>query len=123
MTLSLVGYGSDANTPQDTPIGEPITLVEAKQQIRRTDVDDEDEFIDRLLIPSVRERAENETGRQLISAIWDLWLDRWPCVDDLSAIEQYEYPQGVIKVPLPPLQSVVYIKYYDMTAKASTIPP
>jgi uncharacterized phiE125 gp8 family phage protein len=92
---------------------EPVTLDEAKRQIRRTDVSDDDAYLEDTLIPAVRERAERETFRQLITATWDLKLDRFPWPEDLSPWEQWRYPQGVIKVPLPPLQSVTSISYVD----------
>jgi uncharacterized phiE125 gp8 family phage protein len=112
--LSLVGYGSDQdNLSADIPLDEPITLDDAKAQVRREDVSIDDEYLQNILIPAVRERAERETSRQLISATWDLMLDRFPCPDDLSAVDRWTYPQGVIRVPLPPLQSVVRITYVD----------
>jgi len=52
------------------------------------------------LITSSREDSESFQNRQFITATWDLWLDRWPRED-------------FIRIPKPPLQSIIHIKYYD----------
>jgi uncharacterized phiE125 gp8 family phage protein len=111
MRLSFVGYGPDGD--ETSPIAEPITLAHAKAQVRREEVTDDDAFLETILIPAVRNRGEQETHRQFITAVWDLKLDRfpWPC--DVSPGEEIRYPQGVIKVPKAPLQEVTYIKYVD----------
>ena len=49
-------------------------------------------------IDSATEQAELHTGRQLITATYEMRLDRFPC--------------GFIAVPKPPLRSVTHIKYY-----------
>ncbi len=53
-----------------------------------------------MLIQVVRQRAEKKTGRQLVRATWELWLDRLPCA-------------GWIDIPRPPFVAVVSLKYYD----------
>lgn len=80
------------------PDDEPVTLVEAKMQVRRTDVTDDDELLNSLYIPAARERAEQATGRQILTATWDLALDGIPC-------------EGWIDVPKPPLIRVVSIAF------------
>lgn len=110
MALSLV----------TAPTAEPLSLDQAKQQVRQTDNTANDQYLEDILIKAARERAERETGRQLITATWDLKLDRFPCLDDLSPWEQWRYPQGVIKVPLPPLQSVTSITYVDADGQSQT---
>jgi uncharacterized phiE125 gp8 family phage protein len=120
MALSLVGYGSVQNDLQTSPIAEPLTLAQAKQQVRREDVDTDDAYLEETLIPAARERGEFETARQFISTTWDLKLDRFPCPDDLSPWEQRWYPQGVLRVPKPPLQSVVSISYVDPDGATQT---
>ena len=80
------------------PTVEPVTLTEAKAQLR-VDWSDEDAQISSYIL-AAREYCEGFQNRALITQTWDLWLDDWPCTDRL-------------KVPLPPLQSVTNIKYYD----------
>ena len=99
---------------------EPLTLAQAKQQVRRTQVDDDDAYLRQTLIPAVRERAEQATQRQLITATWDLKLDRWPCAADLPLAERGDFADGYIRVPLPPLQSVTSITYVDATGATQT---
>jgi uncharacterized phiE125 gp8 family phage protein len=110
MALTFVGYGApDGNGDVSaTPIAEPLTLAEAKRQVRRTDLTDDDELLDLTLIPAVRERAEQATRRQLITATWDLKGDRFPCGDE------------AIVLPVPPLLSVVFVKYVDTAGALQT---
>lgn len=53
------------------------------------------------LIAAAREDCEKFQNRAFITQTWELWLDAWPSKD-------------YIKLPLPPLQSVTSIKYYDV---------
>ncbi len=58
------------------PTAEPVSLEEAKRHLR---VDGNDEDVDILgLITAAREQAERHTRRQLLTATWDLKLDRFP---------------------------------------------
>jgi uncharacterized phiE125 gp8 family phage protein len=96
----------------------PLTLVTApaaepfadatlpRLQLRLTGTD-QDSFFTSLAIPAARDRAEAATRRQLISATWDLVLDRFPSCD-------------VIELPKPPLQSVTWIKYVDTAGTLQT---
>jgi hypothetical protein len=58
------------------PTGPLLTLDEAKRHCR-VEVDDDDGLIQSYLEASV-ERAELETGRQLLTATWELWLNSFP---------------------------------------------
>jgi uncharacterized phiE125 gp8 family phage protein len=72
------------------------------------------------LITAVRERAETATGRQLITATWDLVLDQFPC-----GLQPYELGSRwrdwgfdrignlFLDIPKAPLQSVTSISYVD----------
>jgi uncharacterized phiE125 gp8 family phage protein len=89
MALSLV----------TAPSGDPVSLAEARQQLRLPDsAIDENDLITGL-IAAARERAEAVTGRQLVSATWDYRLDD-VCAD-------------AIVLPKPPLQTVVSVTYID----------
>ena len=100
------------------PAEEPLTLSEAKEHLRVTGAGD-DAYIT-ALIAIARENAEQELGRQLVTATWDLFLDRFP---DGSARVLDELERYVIRVPLPPLQSVTHIKYYDSAGALTTLDP
>lgn len=97
MALSLV----------TAPTGEPLSLAEAKRQTRRTEVEDDDAYLQDALIPAVRERGEQATRRQLLTAAWDYQLDRFPCWE--------------IELPLPPLQAVTFIRYVDTNGTTQTL--
>lgn len=60
------------------------------------------------LIKTACEYCQDYQNRQYITAAWELWLDDFPDED-------------YIKVPLPPLQSVASITYYDMKNTAATM--
>ncbi|GAA0548107.1 putative phiE125 gp8 family phage protein [Rhizomicrobium palustre] len=71
------------------PVGEPVTLVEAKAHLK-LDTSDDDALLG-TLITAARARAEWHTGRAFLSQSWVLRLDNWP---------------EMVEIPLPPLQSV-----------------
>ncbi len=89
------------------PTSEPVTLAEAKDQLRITQ-DTEDDYIERL-ITVARQAAETQTGRALASATFELTMDRFPVS-----------PQEII-LPYPPLQSVTSIKYKDKDGAETTL--
>lgn len=80
------------------PAVEPISLDEAKKHLR-VDITDDDTLIENL-IASARRYCEKFQSRAYITQTWELWLDEWP-------------EENYIEIPLPPLQSVASVKYYD----------
>ena len=82
------------------PATEPITIEDVANQCRIGDLTDEQSSVS-LFIAAVRQRAESVTRRALLTQTWELVLDAFP---------QYRDP---IYLPLPPLQSVTSINYYD----------
>lgn len=87
MTLKLI----------TAPTTEAITLAEAKLQLR-VDHNDEDALITGL-ISSVRELAEQITGRSIMPATWEVVLDA--------------FPDGDIELAMPTVLSVTSVKYID----------
>jgi uncharacterized phiE125 gp8 family phage protein len=87
------------------PTSEPIDLALARQQCR-VDLNDDDDLISSYIV-AARQLVEEITGRQLITATWDLILDGFSCCIDL---------------PKPPLQSVVSVKYVDTAGVTQTVP-
>jgi uncharacterized phiE125 gp8 family phage protein len=88
------------------PTEEPVTLVEAKQQLR-VDHSEEDAFIDQL-IAAARQEAEVATRRAFITQTWELKLAGFPC-------------SGVpIEIPLSPLVSVTSVSYLDTAGASQT---
>jgi uncharacterized phiE125 gp8 family phage protein len=86
---------------------EPITLAEAKAHLRV--VDNDEDLVIALLIKAARDAAETFTGRALVTQTWDLYLDAFPAAT------------AEIKIPLPPLQSVVSVKYDDAAGVEQTL--
>lgn len=80
------------------PVGEPITLAEAKAHLR-VDAADEDGLIG-ALITAARRQAEGLTGRALLSQTWKLTLDCFPADSltlspaQLSSVTEISYLDG-----------------------------
>lgn len=89
-----------------SPATEPITLSEAKAQLR-VDFSTDDTEITTMII-TARKAVEKFLRRQLVTATWDLFLDQFP------------EGGGVIEVPLPPLQSITTLKYLDENGNQQT---
>jgi len=90
------------------PAAEPITLAEAKLHLRETETAQDALIL--ALIVAARRYAENYTRRCFVERTFELTMDAWPW-------------DGVIKVPMPPLQSVTWIKYIDFAGVLQTIDP
>jgi uncharacterized phiE125 gp8 family phage protein len=78
------------------PAIEPLTVEDAKQQLR---IDgDADYDLLAAYIRAAREACEAETWRALITQTWETALPGWPS-------------ERFIVLPKPPLQSVTWVKY------------
>lgn len=82
------------------PSTEPVTVAEAKEQLR-VDGSDDDTYITNL-ITAARMKVEADTRRSLITQTWRIAFDRFPASRDAR-----------IYLPRPPLQSVTSIIYKD----------
>lgn len=85
---------------------EPVALAEAKAHLR-IEHNDEDGVIAGL-VAAAREFVEQRSGRQLMTATWDITLDAFPC------------GRRPIKLPRWPTQSVVSITYQDTAGDLQT---
>ena len=81
------------------PASEPVTLSELKAQLRIVR-SNEDSLLNGL-ITAARRIVEKVQWRQLITATWDFSAPAFP------------KDNGAITIPLPPLQSITHLKYYD----------
>lgn len=79
------------------PTVEPLDLDEVKKHLR-FGTTSEDTLLD-AWISAARQEFELRTGRQLMTATWEYWMD--------------ELPSGAIELPHPPLQSVTSMMYVD----------
>lgn len=111
-----MNYGLTLVTPASV---EPITVDELKAHLRIAD-HDADNAILTAIISAAREYVEIRLDRQLVTATWKLWLDRFP-----GAYSEYAAPvtwrSGVIRVPRPPLQSVTTLEYVDTDGALQTL--
>lgn len=88
------------------PTAEPVSLDQAKAHLK-VDTGDDDALIT-ALISAARARAEWLTGRAFVTQGWTLWLDRQP-------------PDAPVGIPLPPLQGVTSLTFYDRDDKAMAL--
>lgn len=96
-----------------TPAAEmPVSLVEAKANLQYS-ASDKDAFIASLIAAATAhlEGRSGILGRSLVTQVWETRLDRFPCRYD-----------GRIELPMPPLQSVEWIKYIDDAGIERTVP-
>jgi len=84
------------------PVIEPISLLEAKNHLRLMPDDEvpEESILSFILV--AREKTENETRRALITQTWEAVSRAFPWSSDCP-----------IELELPPLQSVISVKYID----------
>ena len=88
------------------PAEEPVTLQEARTHLRLES--GEDEYISNLIV-AARRHSESFQGRAYITQTWDVYMNA--------------FPRGCIKVPLPPLQEIVFVKYMDSAEVLQTLDP
>lgn len=105
MTLKLV----------TAPTTEPIDLTSVEGQCRTGDLSSEADTVNGY-ITAIRQRAENDLRRTLITTTLDLILDAFPCPSNCN-------PFAAVETPLPPLQSVVSIKYMSADRVLTTLDP
>lgn len=87
------------------PAAEPVSLDEAKVQLR-VDADDENDLIESL-ISVARRKVEQDTGRVLISQTVKAYWDKWPTGQTLC-------------LPLYPASTVTSVQYIDEDGATQT---
>lgn len=86
------------------PTTEPVTLAVMKEHLHYDPTDQNDRIT--TLIKVARESCEIEARRAFFTQTWEYTLDCFP---------------AIITVPLPPLQSVTSITYYDTGGDEQTL--
>lgn len=90
------------------PTAEPLRTDDVKTQVQQfTSVDDA--LINTFVIPAARDRGELATRRAWLTQTWDWFLDQFP--DNGVAFE----------IPKPPLRSITYVKYTDVSGTVHTL--
>lgn len=88
------------------PTEEPVSVAEIVEHSRLDTVESSTYVAG--LIAAAREHVEQLAWRALMTQTWELWLDDWPDEDEL-------------RLPYPPLASVLSVKYYDDADQESTL--
>lgn len=91
------------------PTDQPVTLAQFKAH-SRINFDDDDDFIDEIIIPAAVSHVDGKDGwlqRALIDQTWEFAIDRFPCYQ--------------VDLPLPPLIEVLSVKYDDVSAAEQTL--
>ena len=120
---------------------EPILLADARNYLKQ-DVPDDDPLIS-TLITSARRYCETKLRQAFITQTWRLFLDSfpsaggyynraireiWPSLGTLAG-GMGGYPgltpnsTGIINIPMPPLQSIDAVEYYDSQNNRVTVDP
>lgn len=86
------------------PAVEPVSLVEAKRNLRITFAESDDEVLS--LIKQAREQVEIDTELQLLNATWELTLDFFP---------------AEIELRKPPVSSITSVAYSDVNGDEQTL--
>lgn len=115
------------------PTNEPVFLADMKNHLR-VDIADDDDLI-AALIMAARERAEEFTGRALVTQGYTMAMDQFPFYCPVNSQHYMQYAgQGLtvmspyyqahhIIIPRPPLQTIESIKYTDMNGVQQTLDP
>lgn len=85
----------------------PVSLAEAKAQMR-IDASDEDDLIESYLKVATVD-ASNRTGRSWAGMVWEVRFDEFP-TDDVSG---YTVTRNEIYLPRPPINEIVKFTYLD----------
>lgn len=99
MTDTLISSLADASPPVQA-----LTLAYAKQHIRALGT--ADDALTSVRIDAAASYFERQTGRQLLTATRELWLDAFPFLGASGSLSRIELPN-------PPLLSVVSVQYVD----------
>src|SRR5579864_6034130 len=113
------------------PAQEPLTLQDVKDWIRADSGDTSQDAVLNDLIVAARRHCEERAHLALITQTWQLTLDRFPGLSYFAPDNPgWDYMRlGVdadpraIRLPRPPLQSVLSVTYVDMNGVTQTVDP
>lgn len=108
------------------PAIQPVTLTEAKNHLR-VDSAEEDSTIS-LMIDIATGHVDGPNGflgRALVDQTWELVVDNFPAASGGGATTWSFGTQALdqIKIPIPPLLSIVSVIYDDTAGIPQTLPP
>src|SRR5262245_45584391 len=99
LTDTLISTVADAS-----PAVSALTLAYAKAHIRALGAPDD--TLIQVYIDQAASYFEEQTNRQLLTAVREVWIDAFPFVGATGAAARIELPH-------PPLQSVTSVRYVD----------
>jgi hypothetical protein len=113
------------------PLAEPLSLVDAKAQLRLDADQTADDMLIGAYVTAARIHVENLIRRQIVMATFRLTLDRFPwrvpaysgVYGDPRAVPIPHFDVGRIVLPSPPLQQVTRVAYVDAGGAAQTMDP
>ncbi|WP_291295824.1 head-tail connector protein [Elioraea sp.] len=109
------------------PVGEPVSLIDAKAHLR-VDHTSDDVLIGAQLA-SARQTVEAHTGRALLTQTWEWQLDGAPTSNRVRLPVELLDPLGVtapiaaLTIPKAPLLAVLSVTYDDAAGVAQTMSP
>lgn len=97
------------------PVKEPLDIsLDVRSHSRLGEAPDSEDRLLGGMVSAARHACETFTGRQLIDATLELWLDSWLEPGIASSMGD------VLFMPRPPLRSIVSIKYLDTAGALQT---
>lgn len=104
---------SQVSVLKTAPADYPITLAEAKAQLKIEPQFTEDDIYITSLIAAVTDLAQVKLQRQLMQATWYLYLDYWNDLDQPSIVVGYKKSlSGVyLKLPRNPVVGINSVQY------------
>lgn len=106
------------------PVGEPVSLAEAKLHLRVTD--NAQDAVISMLISAARIACETKTRQQLLHARWKLVLDRFPMAGigtPLPFANDVNVPGYAAFLPHAPYVRMVSVNYLDMNGSLQVCDP
>lgn len=106
------------------PVGEPVSLAEAKLHLRVTE-SSQDTLIS-MLISAARIACETKTRQQLLHARWQLVLDRFPMAGmgtPLPFAHDVNIPGYAAMLPHAPYVDMYQVTYLDMNGTLQVCDP
>lgn len=106
------------------PVGEPVSVTEAKLHLRVTDT--AQDLLIGMMISAARRHAEMETRRQFLHARYKLVLDKFPMSGvgtPLPFSRVVNVPGYAAKLPHAPAVDIVSVNYLDMNTSPQVMDP
>ena len=107
------------------PADVPLTLAEAKGQLKLEPNFTDDDALITTIVDGVTSQAQNYVQRQFMQATWQLYLDSWADLDNpaLISMNPKDLTGNYLALPYNPVASVTSVKYQDTNNATQTLDP